>query len=60
LAILVCYHARDLAAIGLWLVEFAHSPHTLRSYRKEALRLVLWHDQHGQPPHDLSSDRHAG
>src|SRR5579862_7186512 len=32
----------DLAAIGLWLAEFAHSPHTLRSYRKEAVRLVLW------------------
>ncbi len=32
----------DLAAIGVWLAEFAHSPHTLRSYRKEALRLVLW------------------
>ena len=32
----------DLAAIGLWLAEFAHSPHTFRSYRKEAVRLVLW------------------
>jgi integrase/recombinase XerC len=32
----------DLAAIAVWLAEFAHSPHTFRSYRKEALRLVLW------------------
>lgn len=32
----------DLEAIGLWLAEHAHSPHTLRSYRKEATRLLLW------------------
>jgi integrase/recombinase XerC len=35
----------DLAAIAVWLAEFAHSPHTFRSYRKEALRLVLWASQ---------------
>jgi len=32
----------DVAAIGVWLAEFAHSPHTFRSYRKEALRLLGW------------------
>ena len=32
----------DVTAIGVWLAEFAHSPHTFRSYRKEALRLLSW------------------
>lgn len=32
----------DIAAIGLWLAEYANSPHTFRSYRKEALRLLRW------------------
>jgi len=32
----------DLAAIAVWLAEFAHSPHTFRSYRKEAIRLLCW------------------
>lgn len=32
----------DLAAIQTWLLEFAHSPQTQRSYRKEAERLLLW------------------
>ena len=32
----------DLEAVGLWLAEYADSPHTLRSYRKEATRLLLW------------------
>lgn len=26
----------------LWLAEYAGSPHTLRSYRKEAVRLLVW------------------
>jgi integrase/recombinase XerC len=34
--------ADDVAAIAVWLAEFAHSPHTFRSYRKEALRLLSW------------------
>jgi integrase/recombinase XerC len=25
-----------------WLAEYAHSPHTLRSYRKEVERLLVW------------------
>jgi integrase len=35
----------DVAAIGLWLAEYHDSPHTLRSYRKEAERLLLWATQ---------------
>lgn len=34
--------ANDAAAIAVWLAEFAHSPHTFRSYRKEAIRLLCW------------------
>lgn len=32
----------DVAAIGLWLAEYIASPHTFRSYRKEAVRLLRW------------------
>jgi integrase/recombinase XerC len=32
----------DVQAIQAWLAEFAGSPHTLRSYRKEVERLWLW------------------
>src|ERR1700733_14581080 len=32
----------DLQAIQTWLLEFMHSPQTLRTYRKEAERLLLW------------------
>jgi integrase len=32
----------DVAAMGLWLAEYHDSPHTFRSYRKEAERLLLW------------------
>jgi integrase/recombinase XerC len=32
----------DLEAVHLWLAEYVHSPHTLRSYRKEAARLLMW------------------
>lgn len=32
----------DLQAVQSWLAEFAASPQTLRSYRKEAERLLLW------------------
>lgn len=35
----------DVAAIGLWLAEYLDSPHTLRSYRKEAERLLVWATQ---------------
>ena len=32
----------DVEAVRLWLAEYAGSPHTLRSYRREAVRLLLW------------------
>jgi integrase/recombinase XerC len=32
----------DVEAVRLWLAEYAGSPHTLRSYRKEAARLLMW------------------
>jgi len=32
----------DVEAVRLWLAEYAGSPHTLRSYRKEAVRLLIW------------------
>lgn len=32
----------DLQAIQSWLTEFENSPQTLRSYRKESERLLLW------------------
>lgn len=32
----------DLEAVRLWLAEYASSPHTLRSYRKEVVRLLVW------------------
>ena len=35
----------DVDAVRLWLAEYADSPHTLRNYRKEALRLLIWATQ---------------
>lgn len=32
----------DNEAVRAWLAEYAGSPHTLRAYRKEAERLLLW------------------
>lgn len=32
----------DLEAVRVWLAEFHDSPHTLRNYRKEVERLLLW------------------
>lgn len=32
----------DVDAVRLWLAEYAGSLHTLRSYRKEAVRLLVW------------------
>lgn len=32
----------DLDAIKVWLAEFRNSPNTLRNYRKEVERLLLW------------------
>jgi integrase len=49
--------ADDVAAMAVWLAEFAHSPHTFRSYRKEALRLLLWATRvRGKPVSSLSRE----
>ncbi|WP_232232594.1 tyrosine-type recombinase/integrase [Cupriavidus sp. amp6] len=32
----------DIEAVRLWLAEYAGSPHTLRSYRREVVRLLVW------------------
>ena len=34
--------SNDLEAVQAWLAEFHDSPQTLRAYRKEAERLLLW------------------
>ncbi|MBK8962294.1 MAG: tyrosine-type recombinase/integrase [Candidatus Competibacteraceae bacterium] len=34
--------SNDLEAVRAWLAEFRDSPQTLRNYRKEAERLLLW------------------
>ncbi|MBN8924077.1 MAG: tyrosine-type recombinase/integrase [Rhodanobacter sp.] len=47
----------DVAAIGLWLAEYHDSPHTFRSYRKEATRLLLWATQvRGKPVSSLTRE----
>lgn len=47
----------DLEAVHAWLAEYAHSPHTLRSYRKEAVRLLLWATRVlGKPLSSLTRD----
>ncbi|PRY09096.1 tyrosine-type recombinase/integrase [Paraburkholderia sp. BL25I1N1] len=48
---------RDVDAVRLWLAEYAGSPHTLRSYRKEAVRLLLWASQAlGKPLSSLTRE----
>ncbi|MFY0988967.1 tyrosine-type recombinase/integrase [Halomonas sp. C05BenzN] len=37
----------DIEAVGQWLTEYRASPQTLRAYRREAERLLLWLDQQG-------------
>lgn len=34
--------SNDVEAVWKWLKEFDESPHTLRAYRKEAERLLMW------------------
>ena len=40
----------DLQAVQAWLAEFEQSPQTLRCYRKEAERLLLWAISEKQKP----------
>jgi Site-specific recombinase XerD len=47
----------DVAAIGLWLAEYHDSPHTFRSYHKEAERLLLWATRvRGKPVSSLTRE----
>lgn len=47
----------DVAAIGLWLAEYHDSPHTFRSYRKEAERLLIWATEvRGKPVSSLTRE----
>jgi integrase/recombinase XerC len=47
----------DVEAVRLWLAEYTASPHTLRSYRKEAVRLLLWATQvPGKPLSSLTRE----
>lgn len=47
----------DMAAIQVWLAEFHDSPQTLRNYRKEAERLLLWALlERGKPLSSLSRE----
>ena len=47
----------DVDAVRLWLAEYANSPHTLRSYRKEAVRLSIWATRAlGKPLSSLSRE----
>ncbi|CAB3796808.1 tyrosine-type recombinase/integrase [Pararobbsia alpina] len=47
----------DVEAVRVWLAEYAGSPHTLRSYRKEAVRLLLWATQTlGKPLSSLTRE----
>lgn len=47
----------DVDAVRLWLAEYAGSPHTLRSYRKEAVRLLIWATQGlGKPLSSLTRE----
>lgn len=47
----------DVEAIRLWLAEYASSLHTLRSYRKEAVRLLVWATQGvGKPLSSLNRE----
>ncbi|MCG7598456.1 site-specific integrase [Halomonas sp. McH1-25] len=43
----------DIEAIGHWLAEYAASPQTLRAYRKEAERLMLWLADNGLALRDI-------
>ena len=47
----------DMEAVQLWLAEFVQSPHTLRSYRKEVVRLMIWANHYlSRPLSDLTRE----
>lgn len=47
----------DIEAVRAWLAEYADSPHTLRAYRKEVVRLMFWAGQTlGKPLSSLTRE----
>ncbi|AMK79124.1 MULTISPECIES: tyrosine-type recombinase/integrase [Methylomonas] len=47
----------DIEAVRLWLAEYHDSPHTLRSYRKEAVRLLIWATEYlGKPMSSMTRE----
>lgn len=46
----------DQQAVAMWLREYRDSPQTLRSYRREAERLLLWLASQGWGLNDLSRE----
>lgn len=46
----------DVDALRLWLAEYAGLPHTLRNYRKEAVRLIVWATRLGKALSSLNRE----
>ncbi|WP_404378009.1 tyrosine-type recombinase/integrase [Vreelandella aquamarina] len=46
----------DHQAVMMWLAEYRDSPQTLKSYRREAERLLLWLASHDLKLHDMNRE----
>lgn len=46
----------DHQAVAMWLVEYRDSPQTLKCYRREAERLLLWLGSQGLGLHDMNRE----
>mgnify|MGYP003681950633 FL=1 len=46
----------DYQAVRLWLAEYRDSPQTLKSYRREAERLLLWLVSQGKGLRDMNRE----
>ncbi|WP_438455454.1 tyrosine-type recombinase/integrase [Vreelandella venusta] len=46
----------DIEAVAAWLREYQDSPQTLKSYRREAERLLLWLSSHGSSLCDMNRE----
>ncbi|NYS43908.1 site-specific integrase [Halomonas zhaodongensis] len=46
----------DVEAVAAWLREYQDSPQTLKSYRREAERLLLWLSSHNQSLCDMNRE----
>ncbi len=53
----ICIQAKsDADAVAQWLAEYQASPQTLRAYRREAKRLLLWVEEQGACLNDVNRD----